>query len=1159
MKRLITLAFLLAVAVGFVSAQTISTYPATVTIPRGGVQTCAAEISGVNNKTATFTTTGGTLVGINPSVANEPAVIGLTTTTPGTYTVTATPNASGSFTGTTTCVITVSASPTPQTGHPKLGGMTVANLSAMRAKAGQACTSGNILYNDGECAFAVTLYSTANAEWNWSCGGGPSNTKTGQPLTDQSASYDIGANYEGIWWIFSHMGMIDPTDATYKFPCYAHDLGMYYVNYWLAPDSSQYGSGSAPYRATDMQYGLTGNHGSDNTSFLTLSPDWTLQQYSGEGSGATLTATLTSGTMNTPTITAGGSGYLPNSIVYWYAFVSSSGCATQGHYGSYESSVAGNNGTPFAAMGVAQTNGSGVVAGTVTTLVNGTTCTTAPTIIVYSDQQMMRNYLDMARKMMIDIQFTGAVAPVGSYNSSAQFDTGNAFDFTGMRANGNNYTLSKNMYLIAAALTFDNNSTDDPPTPNTCSAAVGVVCPDGSAYNLFASWTYETGGMLYRAWAHFDDPNVTWQAYQAAYANLPTQPMCDDIVSLTTTIPRVPCFGDGRGGEGSEGVSYAYSFYRLAEAVVSIHSAGYDDPILYGPQMSLGTSVFWDLHANSNLGFLSYTNNASSLRYSSFHVGDIFNFPNPSTFADSSWMMIYDASVGRTDRTAVLEWPLIATSPGGPSDLYTTLHGLAVENNVSMFIGLPSGDPSTSFPSDPRGTLPLTAYAANNQSIFARSEWVTNGPESPSDTGSPPATTQQVFFTHAPNTRIDHEEGDVGRYDVMSNGEYITKGRAIDFPEYNYMLSAAEHTNLFGLAANQTAVQSTVCVVSAGYFLGYACQGMAPWMAQTYTSGSIVFDGSSYWTCTGTPCASTDVPGTAGDWTTIAATATKGAGQMFHGLQAGNATLHHNEMPNYIAFDVDQTPLYSATQIPAAGCCTGVTGVTAASRSLVYLRGTKQVVTYDREAGAQFSRDWITTTGAVTVSGITASWPTQSGLQKAYWTNLLPATGVTMSDAGGYLTNLNGNPGNEDWEPVSHVLEDLGSPSSAQVLNVLEWGASGFTKSTTTAVQSNAGQGFDCALINTTMACFMRSWPGTLTSTTYAASGATAHYVSDLTPNTAYALTGAGTPSTCTTDNAGVCVFSATGTGNITINGSSIPPPVQLNGHLILNGKVSVQ
>src|ERR1017187_8498278 len=69
-------------------AQSINVYPATVSAPRGSYQTCTGIVNGYNSKSVTWTTTGGTLVGVNPSTANEPATIALYTTTPGTYTVT---------------------------------------------------------------------------------------------------------------------------------------------------------------------------------------------------------------------------------------------------------------------------------------------------------------------------------------------------------------------------------------------------------------------------------------------------------------------------------------------------------------------------------------------------------------------------------------------------------------------------------------------------------------------------------------------------------------------------------------------------------------------------------------------------------------------------------------------------------------------------------------------------------------------------------------------------------------------------------------------------------------------------------------------------------------------------------------------------------------
>jgi hypothetical protein len=85
-------------------------------------------------------------------------------------------------------------------------------------------------------------------------------------------------------------------------------------------------------------------------------------------------------------------------------------------------------------------------------------------------------------------------------------------------------------------------------------------------------------------------------------------------------------------------------------------------------------------------------------------------------------------------------------------------------------------------------------------------------------------------------------------------------------------------------------------------------------------------------------------------------------------------------------------------------------------------------------------------------------------------------------------------------------------------------------------VTSTAGTNFEGALVGSTLVMFMHDWPATLDSVTYPASGATTQYVSDLTPNTTYTITGAGTPSNATTDAAGVLTFTASGSGNITVS-----------------------
>jgi hypothetical protein len=209
--------------------------------------------------------------------------------------------------------------------------------------------------------------------------------------------------------------------------------------------------------------------------------------------------------------------------------------------------------------------------------------------------------------------------------------------------------------------------------------------------------------------------------------------------------------------------------------------------------------------------------------------------------------------------------------------------------------------------------------------------------------------------------------------------------------------------------------------------------------------------------------------------------------------------------------------------------------VKGASRSLIYLRKSKQVVFYDRAAtnAPNGKAVYINTTGKPTIAKNIASWPTQSGAQKVYLTALL---GGTLSDNG----LAPGRPEQErDWEVVSTVKVDGGRPTSDQFLNVLEFGGSNLTRSSTVLIQSTAGQNFDGALVDKCAVMFMRNWPAGFTSVTYPASGAITQYVSDLEPNTMYSISGAGSPASATSDTAGVLTFVAAGTGSITVTGHS--------------------
>ncbi len=64
----------------------------------------------------------------------------------------------------------------------------------------------------------------------------------------------------------------------------------------------------------------------------------------------------------------------------------------------------------------------------------------------------------------------------------AQFQENDVFSLVGMRAMGNNYTMSKMLAMVGAGLTFNDDPTDDPNLSNSCNAktiriSVPIILP----------------------------------------------------------------------------------------------------------------------------------------------------------------------------------------------------------------------------------------------------------------------------------------------------------------------------------------------------------------------------------------------------------------------------------------------------------------------------------------------------------------------------------------------------------------------------------------------------------------------------------------------------------------------------------------------------------
>ena len=443
-----------------------------------------------------------------------------------------------------------------------------------------------------------------------------------------------------------------------------------------------------------------------------------------------------------------------------------------------------------------------------------------------SDQALARRFLAFFGKSVAG--FYGSTAPPEKYNSPAQFQENDVWSLAGMRGMGNNYTLSKMLALVGTALTFNDDPKDDPNLSNSCNAKRSELCPDFSGGSLHAYLAYFNGGMLYRMYAHLEDPAVTLQAYQSAYSNLPQVPKCNYVDGA-----KYSCLGDGRGGESAEGSWYQYSFYRLRYALNILHTAGYDDPILYGPQMSLGTSSWWDMKYVSDLLFLTGVPPEGSPAQPSFNyltTGDSLQYVRvPSDFLAEASMMTADSYVGRKDRTEALRWLLLNTAFGGPlgknhckfyCGFVAELSNTYAENlTYDLLIATSAPDPVVPLPPDPRPSLPPDLYNGSyNQHTMVR----TNGPG-----GS------ELFSTYCPNTLTDHEHQYCGRFDIFSNGEYITKGR-IEFNDYNDRMSLASQNNTLAVQnVTGSACKDSNCfmypaVQNGGQFWHEQQQGFQP-------------------------------------------------------------------------------------------------------------------------------------------------------------------------------------------------------------------------------------------------------------------------------------------------------------------------------------------
>ncbi|MER3544689.1 MAG: hypothetical protein C4311_08805 [Chloroflexota bacterium] len=237
---------------------------------------------------------------------------------------------------------------------------------------------------------------------------------------------------------------------------------------------------------------------------------------------------------------------------------------------------------------------------------------------------------------------------------------------------------------------------------------------------------------------------------------------------------------DSRGGLGPEGFEYSpQTIAYVAQFLLALHTAGRDDPALFGPQVALMQDPFWDDFIAAYVHSLSpapVMDPDQGPMYQPAWYGDGQNYAAGDFIAALGPLALYDEAVGNTTRLAAIRWIQTNMAPGGADGLVERARGANVFSAAILYFML--FDPTAPPPADPRPALPLTFYAPGIGRLFARTSW----------------NADASWFTYSLGwNTIDHQHGDGNTFEFYRQGEWLTKERT------GYDLSSSDYHNTLAL------------------------------------------------------------------------------------------------------------------------------------------------------------------------------------------------------------------------------------------------------------------------------------------------------------------------------------------------------------------------
>lgn len=246
-----------------------------------------------------------------------------------------------------------------------------------------------------------------------------------------------------------------------------------------------------------------------------------------------------------------------------------------------------------------------------------------------------------------------------------------------------------------------------------------------------------------------------------------------------------------------------------------------------------------------------------------------------------------------------------------------------------------------------------------------------------------------------------------------------------------------------------------------------------------------------------------------------------------------SVVLANSSSNTYYYGATDASGVYNSSQNNCQWC-SAAANVTLSQREVLWLKP-DQIFIYDRantKSSTSFKNFYMDLQTSPAINGNQAIMTSTKG-QKLFVTVLLPSSPSLSASA----LDAQHEPG----APVTTLLMSKGGTASVtRMLHLIEGKDSVGVASATSLVQSSAGTNFDGGVMGSNIVMFRRTLTDTFTSTTYAASGATKHYITGLAPNATYTISGAGTPASTTADSGGVIIFAAAGAGVVTVTATVV-------------------